>query len=290
MGRRVNAIADHNPGGPELPGSDAVLAAVAPVLLPLLRLFLAQGVDYTVFAAHLKALFLNQAEQELVRRGQRVTDSALSLLSGVHRKDVKLWREQGLDERLAQTVSLTSQVFTSWKDEPACCDREGNPRALPRTGPAPSFESLVRTVSKDVHPYTVLNDLIRLGLARLDLVDGQECVLLNSDAFIPSAGSLELLQLFSANLADHAATATANLLGDTPARLEQSVFADGLSEDSVERLSALSRTLWEQAHAQFITLARRLYEQDRDGGHQHRLRFGAYFHSTDMPAGTDQES
>jgi len=112
-------------------------------------------------------------------------------------------------------------------------------------------------------------------------------VVLNQDAFTPPPGSLELLQLFSGNLADHIATATANILGETPARLEQSVFADGLSGDSVERLSALSRSLWEQAHGQIITLARRLYEQDKNGDHHHRMRFGAYYHSAKEDHPTD---
>jgi hypothetical protein len=284
MGRRVTAVTDAAPTGPGLPGADELLAALEPILLPLVRLMITQGIDFTQFNAWLKPLFLGQAEAELERRGQKVTDSALSVLSGVHRKDVRVWREQGLVPKVEQALSLPSQVFTAWIDEPACCDRLGGPRPLPRTGPWPSFEALVRRVSTDVHPFTVLNELIRLGMARLALVDDQECVMLNGDAFIPPSGSLELLQLFSGNLGDHVATATANLLGDNAPRLEQSVFADGLSEDSVERLAALARSLWEQAHPQVITLARRLYEQDRDGGHHHRMRFGAYYFTPDDAA------
>jgi len=279
MGRRVNSISDSSPTGPALPGAEELLPALAPILQPLVHLLLAQGIDYTQFASYLKPLFLDQARAELEAREQKVTDSALSLLSGVHRKDVRVWREQGLGGRVEQSASLTNQVFTSWKDEPAYCDQTGRPRALPRIGPSPSFETLVRRLSTDVHPYTVLNDLLRLGLARLELVQDQECVVLNSDAFTPPPGSRELLELFSANLADHIATATANMLGEQPARLEQSVFADGLSAESVERLAALARTLWEQAHGQFITMARRLYELDKAGGHGHRMRFGAYYYS-----------
>jgi hypothetical protein len=286
MGRRVKAISEAAPAGPSLPGGEDLLAAVSPILQPLLRLLVTQGVDYTSLGAFLKPLFLDQALAELERRGQKVTDSALSVLSGVHRKDVRAWRESGLGHRLEATVSLTSQVFACWKDEPACCDQQGNPRPLSRTGSWPSFETLVRTVSTDVHPYTVLNDLLRLGMASLELVGEQECVSLNKEAFIPPPGSLELLELFSGNLADHVAVATGNLLGEEPARLEQSVFADGLSAESVERLSALSRTLWEQAHGQIITMARRLYEQDRHGEHHHRMRFGAYYYTTE--AATDE--
>ena len=54
------------------------------------------GGDDAAFAAALKPVFLAQAEQELVRLGRKRTDSAISLLSGLHRKDV---RALGEDER-----------------------------------------------------------------------------------------------------------------------------------------------------------------------------------------------
>lgn len=283
MGRRNGNSPTDTSITPRLPGTGPVLAALDPILLPLIRVLLVQGIDYVQFSNHLKPLFLAQAQAELERQGQKQTNSALSVLSGVHRKDVKAWREQGSATLKSSAPSLPSQIFAAWHDEPALCNRSGNPRPLPRTGPAPSFDTLVRSLTSDVHPYTVLNDLLRLGMVRLDLIDGVECVQLESDAFTPPAGSQELLDLFSGNLADHCATAVANLLAEQPPLLEQSVFADGLSLESLQRLEALSRTLWEQAQAQFITMARRLYEQDKSGNHEHRLRFGAYFHCTPHP-------
>jgi len=264
-----------------LPGAEQLLHALAPILRPLIRLLIAQGVDFTRFTAWLKPLFLEQAQADLSRRQQKATDSALSLLSGVHRKDVKVWREEGLSQRLAGSVSLTNQVFTTWTDEPAYCDQEGKPRLLARIGPKPSFESLVQSQSKDLHPYSVLSDLLRLDLARLEMIGEQEYVALNRTTFTPPPGSVESLQVFSGNLADHVATATANLLGETPKRLEHSVFGDGLSAESVERLSAMARTLWDQAQTQLIALGRRLYEDDKDGQHRHRMRFGVYYHTAE---------
>ena len=65
------------------------LDRVLRVLQPLVRLLLRNGVTYTVFAAALKRVFLDAARQELAGRGMAQTDSALSLLSGVHRRDVR---------------------------------------------------------------------------------------------------------------------------------------------------------------------------------------------------------
>jgi hypothetical protein len=260
---------------------EQVLSALEPVLRPIIRLLISQGIDFIKFTRFIKPLFLEQAEASLRHDWQRVTDSAVSLLSGVHRKDVRTWREQGLAGRLANTVSLTNQVFTAWTDEPAYCDHHGVPRLLRRIGPYPSFETLVRSQSRDVHPYSVLSDLLRLDLARLELVDGEEYVALNRNLFMPASGSLEQLQVYSGNLADHIATATDNLIGGKPRRLEHSVFGDGLSAESVERLGSMARTLWEQAQTQIIALARRLYETDKEGGHRHRMRFGVYYHTTE---------
>ena len=67
-----------------MPPADEVLRALGSVLAPLLRLLLASGLDYTRLAAELKLLFIEQARLELLRRGQADTNSAISLLSGVH--------------------------------------------------------------------------------------------------------------------------------------------------------------------------------------------------------------
>jgi hypothetical protein len=101
-----------------LPAAEDVLRALAQVMAPLARLLLASGLDYTRLAAELKPLFIEQARLELLRSGQKDTDSAISLLSGVHRKDVREWRANGLSGRIAQEMSISSQVFARWVQDP----------------------------------------------------------------------------------------------------------------------------------------------------------------------------
>ncbi|MBE0547214.1 MAG: hypothetical protein IH627_06020, partial [Rubrivivax sp.] len=69
--------------------SNIVLDSVLRVMQPLVRLLLRQGVSYPAFTAALKRVFLAAAQQELAARGMAQTDSALTLLSGVHRRDVR---------------------------------------------------------------------------------------------------------------------------------------------------------------------------------------------------------
>jgi hypothetical protein len=279
MPRKPTIVALEAPGpaAPSLPPDD-VVQAVAAVLRPAIRLLLRSGIDYPRLAAELKWLFIEEAVAEIARAGQGTTDSAISLLSGVHRKDVRNWRLGGRPPAATQAVAVSARVFARWISEAEYLDAQARPRPLPRTGAAPSFEALVRTVTQDVHPFTVLQELIRLGIASVEIQDGGEIVVPTSD-FVPPAGSREALELLAANLADHATAAVSNVLGGTPT-LEQSVFAAGISAASAERLQALARTLWVRARNEMIDEASRLYEADRDRPEARmRVRFGSYFWS-----------
>lgn len=260
-----------------MPPAEEVSRALGSVQAPLVRLLLASGLDYTRMVAELKLLFIEQARLELLRRGQTDTNSAISLLSGVHRKDVREWRENKLGTRIAQGVSISSQVFARWVQDPLYRDRRKRPKPLPRLGDAPSFETLARSVTQDVHPYTLLTELMRLGLVKVESRKGEDLVVPNRDGFIPPAGSRELLELFAGNLSDHASTAVSNLLGGAPG-LEQSVFAEGITRESAEALGELARKLWSQARSEMIAEASRRYAADRGRGNAtYRARFGAYF-------------
>ncbi|MDB5956118.1 DUF6502 family protein [Ramlibacter sp.] len=268
---RPAAAAPHRP--------DEVLQAALAVLGPAVRLLLHAGVDYPHLAAALKGVFIEQAVAALQQSGPGGTDSAISVLSGVHRKDVRAWRLTGQPAGVSKPVAASARVFARWIADRAYADGNGAPRELPRTGAAPSFESLVRAVTQDVHPFTVLQELIRLGIARVDVRDAQEWVVSTRTDFVPPAGSRDALELLAANLADHAAAAVSNVLGGEPL-LEQSVFAAGLTPASAARMHALARTLWSQARGQLIEEATRLHQADQASADSRvRVRIGSYFWS-----------
>lgn len=281
MGRPPRHLPPNQPPEHGVPPSDEVLRTLGAVLAPLVRLLLASGLDYTRLVAELKPLFIEQARLELTRSGQADTNSAISLLSGVHRKDVREWREDRLGARIAQGVSISSQVFARWVQDPLYRDRRKRPKPLLRVGAVPSFESLARSVTQDVHPYTLLTELIRLGLVTIEERKGKEYVVPNRDGFVPPRGSRELLELFAGNLSDHASAAVANLLGSPP-HLEQSVFAERITRESAEDLGVLARKLWAQARSELIAEASRRYAADRDRDDAtYRARFGAYYWEQD---------
>lgn len=255
---------------------------------PLVTWLLRSGVGFGAFTAALKPVFLAQAERELA--SGRTTDSALSLLSGLHRKDVRALRHVGqahleaIDARtlLQSKPSAANQVLTRWLSN-------GWPVVLDLLGAQDSFDALARSVSSDVHPRAVLDELVRLGLVEQT---GQQVRLLK-EAFTPSADQAQAQELFAANVADHVAAGLHNLRpaalgggtasepsGPTPRSfLEQAVFADGLSAESVMALHQLANTLWREALDRMVQAAVPLCEKDQNTPHPQRFRLGMFSYS-----------
>lgn len=235
------------------------------------------GVGFNDFAAALKPIFFQQALQELGRIDGKQTDSAISLLSGLHRRDVSALRlaleaSQPLDHaKISRPVSVPARVVGRWLAE-----QLPNPLrfSTDTTSDLPSFENLVRTISNDRHPRSILQELIRLGLAS---EHGDE-IFLEQQAFQPTTDLNETAQLMTDNLYAHLAAGVHNLTRpDLNQWLEQAVFADELTEASVQQLIQHSTALWSEIALQLLKLANNLCAQDEGKTEaRHQFRFGAF--------------
>ena len=262
-----------------------VLRAALALLVPLARWLVHNGVTYSSFAPALKSVFVEAARRELAESGGKQTDSALSVLSGVQRRDIRQLDDDALAAAQPKTPSIASQVFTRWLTDAALRSKKDEPKPLPKNGPAPSFDALARELSSDVHPRTLLAEMQRLGLVRID----GDTVHLQSQAFVPQRGFDETVEIFAANASDHLAAAAHNLRGDGDRFLEHSVFASGVSAQSAQALSALARKLWRPAFQQMARDATKAYQQDqRDGSASMRMRFGVYYFAEPLPAEDDE--
>lgn len=268
--------------------STIVLAAVLRLLKPVAGLLLRHGVAYPAFTAALKAVFVEAAQDELRRAGRKQTDSAVSLLSGVHRRDIRtLTREQD-EKAMAQPPAdepphnLASQVVARWLGDPAYLDDEGQPRPLPRYGAAPSFDSLVSLVSGDIRPRAILAELERLGIAEMVADKTGSQVRLLAPGFVPRQGFEEMVALLRDNLHDHLAAASLNLDGQHN-YLEQAIFVDQLTEASVQQLHTVSAKAWRQALRTVLREAQARFDHDQLNAtaqqRTHRARFGSYFYA-----------
>jgi uncharacterized protein DUF6502 len=262
--------------------ADLTLAAAVRLLEPLLPLLLREGVTYPRLSFALKKAYLEAAPGALLDSSIRVNDSSVSTLTGIHRKDVREWRSGGRPRPQAKTFGAVMDVFTRWSTDPAYCDVKGHPLVLDRKGGPGTFDALAASVSNDVHPRTVLQELVRLGVAEMvegASEDGDDRIRLCADAFVPKDGAAEMLQLLSDNVGDHLAAAVENVIGSTPPMLEQSIFADCLRTKSVEEMNALARKVWQGAFREIVRKATAL--SDRDAGQEgadQRIRVGMYFY------------
>lgn len=249
---------------------------MAPLALWLLR----HGVAFSAFADALKPIFVAAARDELERSGVKPSQSALSMLSGVHRKDV---REIGASARPATAPArppLTAQVFERWLTDRRYRGANGTPRALARSGEGRSFDALCRELSQDVHARTVLDDLLRLGLVA---IDGDK-VVPQAAGLMPTQELAKTSEIFSANVADHIAAAVRNLTLAEPKLLEQSLYVDGLTETSVEELQAAACKAWSRAVETIGVEARDRLDRDKGRGGRQRMRFGTYFFAEPVAA------
>jgi hypothetical protein len=259
-----------------------VLDRVLRAMRPLVRLLIRNGVPYQAFATSLKHVFVEAARAELSARSMSQTDSAVTLLSGVHRRDVRNLARPGSSRRVAtaEPHSIPSEVIARWLTDPAYLDASGSPRPLARGSQEEpgSFDALVAGVSRDVRPRAVLDELVRLGALR---EDGERLCLVGT-GFVPRQDFEELSRLFAENLSDHAAAAASNLQGEGNF-LEQSVFVDEITEDSAARLHKVSVQAWRQALKTVMAEAQARFDEDSAGApeesRRHRARFGVYFYT-----------
>lgn len=237
----------------------------------------------------LKRVFVEVAERDFRLDNKTSTDSRISLLTGVHRKDVKRLRElPDIEASLPPKISLSAQVVATWITGAPWLDEDGQPRPLPRltrSDKEVSFEALVASVSQDIRPRSVLDEWLRLGVVHINEADE---IVLVSNGFIPKEGLEEKLAYYGHNLGDHAAAAADNVLSTTSPWFERSVHHDGLSEAQVEKLRVRAAKLGMQTLTQLHTLAEQSTansQQNPDltaNGPKKRFTCGVYFYSTDV--------
>lgn len=262
--------------------SPVLVKAFQRVLHPLVRLMLSSGITFPYIAELLKGVFVKVADTEFRIGENTSTDSRISLLTGVHRKDVKRLRNQAsdVDMPMPEIVSVGTQLVATWLGQAPFMDAEGKPRALPRLSSADgevSFERLVSSRSKDIRARVVLDEWLRLGIVSLD---DEDRVILSTEAFIPKEGLDEKLYFFAHNLHDHAAAATHNLVDAGAPWLERSVHYDALSQASIDELNAQAQQLSATMLKTLNQSAMRLEERDaQDATPRQRFTCGLYFYS-----------
>jgi Family of unknown function (DUF6502) len=266
------------------------------------------GVTFPVLTDLLRGLYVEVALRDFLTGDRARTDSRASLLTGIHRKEVRRLRAQEPHhDDVPPVLTRTSRIIATWLGTPAYLDAEGRPLALPRLaregpreGPREdlredrgvSFETLVGSVTTDIRPRAVLDDWLSQNVVTLDADDR---VHLNTAGFLPRPGEQEQLFYFARNLRDHLAAAAANISagpgtsGPAPF-LDRSVHYERLSAETARQLEHLARQVAQRALFEVNAAALALLdaEEANNGGNPspgatHRINLGVYVFREDEP-------
>lgn len=269
-----------------------IIAAIGYLLRPLVRLLLSQGISFPTFCDLVKSAYVKVAEEEFRLASKPQTDSRISLLTGIHRREINRLRNEAVTElNLSQHASMSALLLTIWSGHPEYLDEQGQPISLPRLANKSgelSFESLVQSVSKDFRPRVVLDEWLRQGIITLD---NDDRVHLNADAFIQPQDIEEKIYYFGMNIHDHLAATVHNLSGNSPPFLERCVFYDKLSTEAAKELAGYSRIVGMRSLYAVNKRAAELQKRDQNKPDAvHRANFGVYHYSAaEAPAETPDE-
>jgi hypothetical protein len=268
------------------PDAELLIPLIRRLLRPLVRLLILAGVSFPRLAEVLRQLYVDVASHDLLLDPKARTDSRISMLTGVHRKELRRLRTLSPAElEVPAGVALGAEIIGRWLGAAPWTDADGKPRPLPRSAAPgePSFDGLVETVTKDVRPRTVLEAWLSQGLVT---VRSDGWIALEDDAFLPKPGQSEQLFYFARNLHDHIAAAVANITAAGPAPyVDRSVHYDGLSPQASRQLQAFARSAAQRVLVQINREALRLVDQDSaEEGATERVNAGIFIFAEPEPA------
>lgn len=259
-----------------------LLEAVGNVLTPLAQLCVGKGITIQMIEERLREAFVQAARLVHADLPSNRLTSRISATTGLTRREIARLENQPAREREPRRSPVT-ELFMRWLADPALRTAAGKPQPLPRNGAAPSFEALAQSVTRDVHPRTLLEELCRLRLAEHD--GSTDTVHVLQDAFVPRGDWARMVGYLGDNVGDHLRAATANVLGDGNQELEQAIFADELSGESLAQARSLMMPQWRNMLNEIAPQLEELIAADRQAGRvqDQSLRIGLFTWSQAMP-------
>jgi Family of unknown function (DUF6502) len=264
-------------------GVKYVLGAMARLLRPLVKLLLEKGISYDQAADVLRKTYCDVAFTDaFALPGRKQTDSRVSVLTGLTRKDVARLKEMTLESPgLMANHNRATRVATGWwLDHPDAAAASGV-KALPLEGDGPSFATLVRKFSGDMPVRAVLDELLRLKAVTFD----GSIVELVRHNYVPDGSEVNKIEYLGTDVADLISTISHNLrAGPSDALLQRRMFSDNVP---AELVSELHKQLVGMAVPTLDEAKRTLALYDRDtnpllsGVGRKRVTFGVYFSSAD---------
>ncbi len=240
-------------------------SSVRKLLRPLVRILLRNGVPFGTFADLAKWVYVDVAAKDFGIAGRKQTDSRVSVITGLSRKEVRRVKglptpnEMGTTER----YNRAARVIGGWVRDPSFQDAQSSPAALPIDGSGATFSQLVSKYSGDVPTRAVLDELLRVHAVERGEDDR---IRLLDRAYVPRTGEDDKLGILGTDVAHLIATIDHNLVCDpVDAYFQRKVAYDNLPAEAIPEFRELV-----EKHAQALLefFDRWLVERDRDSNPQ----------------------
>jgi len=263
---------------------NALFAAILRILKPLVRILLRNGIPYRTFAELAKWVYVDVARSEFGIEGRKQTDSRVSIITGLSRKEIgRLKRTvQDLDEQTLYRYNRAARVIAGWIKDQRFLDESGSPRPLSIEGTNSAFGDLVKAYGGDVPPRAVLDELVSVSAVRMK-EDGE--VELLTTAYLPTGDEPAMLSILGTDTAHLIATIDHNISHEDDSRFfQRKVAYDNVPVEASEKFRHLSS---EKAQQLLTSLDRWLARHDRDanpsvsGSGRKKVGLGIYYFEED---------
>lgn len=229
----------------------ALLAAYRHLLTPLVRVLLRNGISYLEFAEVARQVFVDVAARDFTLPKRKISLSRIAIMTGLSRKEAARLAREGKNKKalISSIFNRVTRVLQGWYTDPDFTGPYGVPLDLQfdESARKVSFSELVRRYSGDMPARAMLDELLRVGAARIEGESGLIRVL--SRSYIPEKLDAENVRHFGSQVRCFVDTLDFNMRKAAPGRgrFERIVFADeGLIPEDVEEFDSFLRERGQQ--------------------------------------------
>jgi len=223
--------------------------ALAALITPLARLMIDTDMSLQDGIELLKVALVESATDI----NPNASASHLSLMTGVHRKDIRRLERNDLTPKKS---TAAARVLSLWQNDPDFTV-SGKPKPLSRAGDY-GFDALVSRSKVDGAPATLLSILLESG----NVVERNGLFHFVSASIVPEDKE-EKLKVAVATLKPHLDTAVGNLLGQEP-QWDQALRYSHLTQGAAKQLEQEAARLALEMLEELGSLAHKL-QQDEEG-------------------------
>ena len=130
------------------------------MLKPIARFCVRHSLTVRELLEAAKIALIEAAEEDMQTAKEKVNVSRLSVVTGIHRRDVMRLTQEAAEQAGEQPANLVTRIIGQWEQDKRFHSSAGKPKPLSDE----EFKQLVYLISQDLNAGTVLFQLERLGI------------------------------------------------------------------------------------------------------------------------------